>query len=62
MLNTVLRQIAEPLSRRVGTYIAGMLSAFSVSAEHVHAIELGVVAMMTVLFDLALSNMNKANR
>jgi hypothetical protein len=48
-----------PLARRLGTYVAGVLSAHGVgTGDQQTAIVNGVIALALVAADVAMSNMN----
>ena len=62
-MNTVklflLKEIAGPAIRRLGTGVGVYLASIGVASDAVTAIQAGAVAALGVVFDLVVSNLNR---
>lgn len=56
MLDLLFSTVLRPMSRRIGTFVAGYLASVGVEGELSSAIAAGAAALATVGIDLLLSN------
>lgn len=59
MRKLLIREIAAPITRRLGTALAGFLAAQGIADATIQTIEVGFAAALAVGIDLALSHKNR---
>lgn len=59
MLQNAIREVVQPLVRRLGSMAAGALVTYGANADQVAAIETAVIAAGLVAVDLLLSHWNR---
>jgi len=59
LLNTLRRELAMPLLRRVGTALAAYLVGAGVASDDATAIVTGLIAVAGILMDLAFSYLDR---
>lgn len=52
MLTLFIRNVVEPVAGRLGTFAAGILTAWGIADPHANAIGLGISAVILVAMDL----------
>lgn len=62
MKRFILNELAKPVLRRFGSYLAGALTALGVAAPSVDQIETGLVALGLVAVDLVSSHWNRKGK
>lgn len=62
MLAAIITNIAEPISRRVGTFASGALTAMGATSEQVDVIVLGLLALVGLLFDLIVVKVRRTEQ
>lgn len=61
MYHFVLKEIAEPLIRRAGTFVGSTALAYGLVAD-VAPVEGAVTLLLGLVFDLVLSHLNRKSR
>jgi hypothetical protein len=60
MLTKVLvRELAAPIARRIGTFGAGMLTSLGINSEQVNQLETAIVTAVLIIADLTVSHINR---
>lgn len=62
MMEFILRELAKPILRRLGTTMASALLAFGYAADQVVAVETAVTGALLVIIDLILSNRSRKTK
>jgi hypothetical protein len=62
MMEFVLRELAKPIIRRLGTTLASALLSFGYATEQTVAVETAVTSAALVIIDLVLSNRARVSK
>lgn len=58
-MKTIVENLAAPLARRAGTFIAGVAISLGATASQADAVELGAVAVAMIAVDLVSSYLQR---